>query len=396
MPPKSRLGELLLETKIISEPQLVEALGLQVMWGGRLGTVLSELGYVDLDTLSRVLGWQHSMPAALSKHFDEADRQVQRRFDLDLAEWYACLPLRTAGKRIIIATPAPLADKALTSIAKVFDVPTEFIVPAIAAELRIRYQLENVYGIARSQRYLRAPGTERKTDEMVPLAKPPEIPETSSLAPYFAEASDGVPKQESTGAERRHYVPLLGSPGTPKVRPRADTNLVEERIVSVPLLDFSSALDRIGAAKSAADVAGAVVDTLGHFVETARGVAMFVVRGAIATSWASFAAAGISRLGPVAIAIDKPGAMRLAIGDRKLRRFAPSEMSATDRSLLQMLGNDGDVLALVPIEAEKEIVAVVAIALSAGVAADERIIDVIAAASGAFARLMRSSSTPRR
>lgn len=392
-----RLGELLIETKIIGEDQLAEGLRLQVIWGGRIGTVLSELGYVDLDTLSRVLGWQHSMPAALAKHFDEAEREVQKRFDVDLAEWYACLPLRTAGKRIIVAATAPLADKALASIAKAFQVPADYIVPAIAAELRVRYQLERVYGIARSQRYLRAPGTERKTDKMVRLQKPPEIPEASSLAPYYTESSDGVPKAEPTGAERRHYVPLLGSPGTPKVRPQAaQPNVVEERIVSMPLLDFSSALERIGSAKSAADVAGTVVDTLGHFVETARGVAMFVVRGSIATSWASFAAAGTSRLGPVAIAIDKPGAMRLAIADRKLRRIATSEMSTPDRSLLQMLGTEGDVLVLVPIEAEKEVVGVVAIALAANVAADERIIDIIAAASGAFARLMRSSSTPAR
>jgi hypothetical protein len=387
---QARLGELLIETKIISEAQLVEGLRLQVMWGGRLGTVLSELGYVDLDTLSRVLGWQHSMPAALAKHFDEADRAVQRRFDVDLAEWYACLPLRTAGKRIIVATTGPLADKALTSIAKSFEVPNDYIVPAIAAELRIRYQLENVYGIARSQRYLRAPGTERSGHGARP-ATPPPIPEKVTLAPYYTEPSDGIPKQEPTGFERRRYVPLLGNPAAHKVRAKTDADVGLKERVPLPLLDFATALDRILSANSAADVAAGVVDALGHFVEQARGVAMFVVRGAIATSWASFAASGTARLGPVAIALDKPGAMRLAIGERALKRIAVGEMSPPDRSLLQMLGTERDELVLVPIEAEKDIVAVVALALAPGTST-ERILDITAAAAHSLARLMRNSS----
>jgi len=74
------------EANLLSPEQLTEALRVQVMWGGRIGTVISELGYLDLDTISRALGWQHSLPAALGKHFDSADQELQQSFDSDLAE----------------------------------------------------------------------------------------------------------------------------------------------------------------------------------------------------------------------------------------------------------------------------------------------------------------------
>jgi hypothetical protein len=43
----------------------------------RLGTNLIELGYLDLDALSTALGRQHRMPAALARHFDKSDPELQ-------------------------------------------------------------------------------------------------------------------------------------------------------------------------------------------------------------------------------------------------------------------------------------------------------------------------------
>lgn len=57
-----RLGNLLLEEKLLSQPQLEEGLENQVVYGGRLGTNLVELGFVKEADLARVLGRQHNLP----------------------------------------------------------------------------------------------------------------------------------------------------------------------------------------------------------------------------------------------------------------------------------------------------------------------------------------------
>ena len=132
-PVKPRLGELLLQQELLSPEQVTEALRVQVMWGGRIGTVISELGYLDLDTVSRALGWQHSLPAALGKHFDSADRELQTSFDADVAEWYGCVPLLRVGKRvIIIASMSPFDAKATNAVSSALGIKPEQLVVSIA------------------------------------------------------------------------------------------------------------------------------------------------------------------------------------------------------------------------------------------------------------------------
>jgi hypothetical protein len=57
-----RLGKLLLEEKLLTQPQLEEGLENQVVYGGRLGTNLVELGFIKEPDLARVLGRQHNLP----------------------------------------------------------------------------------------------------------------------------------------------------------------------------------------------------------------------------------------------------------------------------------------------------------------------------------------------
>jgi hypothetical protein len=130
------------------------------MWGGRLGTNLVELHYLELDPLSVALGRQHHLPAALARHFEKADPELQRRLSPDFAERFSCLPLLRMGpeRHVVIAAQAPLLRRQLAIIADELAIDVGKLVPAIAAELRIRYQLERVYGVRRAARYLRARG----------------------------------------------------------------------------------------------------------------------------------------------------------------------------------------------------------------------------------------------
>jgi hypothetical protein len=156
-----KLGDLLVSDGILTPQQVESALRAQVMWGGRLGTNLVELGFVDLDALSRALGRQHKLPAALARHFERGDRELQRLLSADVAEKFACVPLLRVGESgedVVVAVVDPLATKPNAIVADEIGVAPDRIIQSVAAELRIRYHLERVYAIPRDVRFLRSRG----------------------------------------------------------------------------------------------------------------------------------------------------------------------------------------------------------------------------------------------
>ena len=56
------LGELLLKAGVITEQQLRAALTEQKKWGGKLGSLLVDLNFLDEDTLVKALSKQLNLP----------------------------------------------------------------------------------------------------------------------------------------------------------------------------------------------------------------------------------------------------------------------------------------------------------------------------------------------
>jgi hypothetical protein len=155
----ARLGELLVSAGGLDADELEKALRAQVVWGGRLGTNLIELGFIDLDELSRVLGKLRKMPAALAHHFDKADANLQQQLPAELAEKHLIVPLLRLGDgQIALAGMDPLDARALAEVSAALGVGPNALVCSVAAEQRMRYQLERVYNIKRNARYLRSRG----------------------------------------------------------------------------------------------------------------------------------------------------------------------------------------------------------------------------------------------
>ncbi len=156
----ARLGELLVAARLLDQEQVDRALRAQVLWGGRLGTNLIELGLLDLDGISRSLGRQHRIPAALARHFDKADRGLQQRLDPGVALRLSVVPLLYVGPehQIAVAVLDPLSVDELDELADAFSCRPDTILVSVAAEMRLRYHLERVYGITRPTRFLRAKG----------------------------------------------------------------------------------------------------------------------------------------------------------------------------------------------------------------------------------------------
>jgi hypothetical protein len=152
---KKRLGDLLVENNMITQTQLEEALKAQTIYGGKLGTNLVELGYISEASLTKFLSAQLSIPAAKPEDFTDIPEAVLALISRDFAVKHKMIPLKTEGKRLLVATSDPYDIKAFDELgfktSKIID-------PCIAPEILIVYALENYYGVTREARYIKLAG----------------------------------------------------------------------------------------------------------------------------------------------------------------------------------------------------------------------------------------------
>lgn len=243
----ARLGELLTSTRLIEPEKVEQALRAQVVWGGRLGTNLIELGCIDLDGLSRALGRQRTLPAALARHFDKADAELQKKLPAELARQWSVVPLLRVGpeQKIALAALDPLPAEALVAIADAFGCAESMLVVSVAAEMRVRYHLERVYQIARSARYLRTKG---KT--IPPFPQFGEDFDVDTDAEVIVES--GTPKPVTEKPTGKAAVP------PPPINPDDLTALIDAAIdqaidIEVEALDDAKGRDRRTYVKTLAD-----------------------------------------------------------------------------------------------------------------------------------------------
>jgi MSHA biogenesis protein MshE len=109
-PEKVRLGEILVQQKLLSEEQLKNALEQGKKTGRRLGRMAIELGYVTEEQLSQALARQLGVPFINLKHFN-LNREVTLKLPETQARRYRALVLEDAGARykVAMADPTDLA-----------------------------------------------------------------------------------------------------------------------------------------------------------------------------------------------------------------------------------------------------------------------------------------------
>jgi hypothetical protein len=211
----TRIGELLVAGGLTTAESIDRALESQALHGGRLGTSLVEMEAVSLDALSESLAHQHELPAALQRHFQDADPDIQSRLDPALAAKWRAVPLgRLPGseERIAVAVMDPLPPQGIGELAEALGV---MVVTAVAAELRIRYQLERIYGVERPNRFKRAVAD----PEQAAHERRGSIRTLSDLA--VDEATSALARI----AVRRIQVPVTGR--MPAIEPDADLSTME-------------------------------------------------------------------------------------------------------------------------------------------------------------------------
>ena len=119
MKPKSalreRIGQILIEKKLITKDQLAEALKVQKEKKERLGELLVNLGYLSKDALLEVLSIELNIPAvhlARTKILPEVVRMVPKK----MADRYCLVPVSVVGDTISVAMSDPMNVNAIDDL----------------------------------------------------------------------------------------------------------------------------------------------------------------------------------------------------------------------------------------------------------------------------------------
>jgi len=96
----ARLGKVLVSLQLITPDQLRQGVAAQILYGGRLGTNLVELSFLDLDTLAKRVG--------LGRF--QALRAFRQRYGLPPHTYQLCL--RVSHARGLLREGLPAADVA--------------------------------------------------------------------------------------------------------------------------------------------------------------------------------------------------------------------------------------------------------------------------------------------
>ncbi|HTL36268.1 MAG TPA: hypothetical protein VL326_24215 [Kofleriaceae bacterium] len=453
----ARLGELLTSTRLIEPEKVEQALRAQVLWGGRLGTNLIELGCIDLEGLSRALGRQHGLPAALGRHFEKADPELQKRLPAELARQWSVVPLLHVGadKKIALAALDPLPAEALVAIADALGVAESTLVVSVAAEMRLRYNLERVYQIARPARFLRAKGKtitpfpqfeefDVETDAEViaqsaapePVvekptgraAVPPPPVNADDLASLIDEAIANAtavePDDAPKGRERRTYVKTLGDQVESKLPPVPTITSAFPAVTKPDVDEFEDkpptlgrlALKRVAISSDGAvsergpstlheaakgirrglsrdRVAELVIEALETFVPGCDAALLLVIRGEVAIGWRAFSRHEAVLTTEVAVPLDQAGLVPRAVMHNMTSRGMTDDLGPIDQALLYSLseGNNQEHLAICPISIGGQVMCLLAAVMKND--APSTPLEVIGSAAGAaFTRLVRDAS----
>ena len=172
-----KLGEMLVRDGRLSEAQLDAALKAQAKDGGRIGTVLFELGFIDLEALTVYLGLELGIPIATGAMLERAKRAAVRLLQPQQAFKHKCVPLVVQDRQLIAAIEDPHDFATLEALAQITGYR---VLPRVAPEVRIYYYIERYYGVARPARFVKfldkPRGDDVQTDAGLPAPPLPGLP----------------------------------------------------------------------------------------------------------------------------------------------------------------------------------------------------------------------------
>ena len=112
---KLKIGELLLKKGLITEDQLNKALEEQQKSGKRLGDILVELGFIDRETLERILSEYKATLSFIEEEWDPSslDKDLAKIVPERIATMFGIVPIKRENSTVIVASADVLDITAL-------------------------------------------------------------------------------------------------------------------------------------------------------------------------------------------------------------------------------------------------------------------------------------------
>ena len=273
-----KLGELLIKKNLLTQAQLEEALQAQVIFGGKLGTVLIEMGLITEDILAEILEQLINIPCAKPGQLQNIPDNVIKIISPEQAEKHKVMPVSVIGKKLTLAMADP---RNLQSIDEISFRTGYIVMPILALEVRLVFALESYYGVKRTMRYIAPPKQVREELNQLHVLETADSP---------VEARDTDEELGALGSEQ-----IYEKPATEPAQPVAAAEVVEDEIEELDDDDLIEELEdeEITLATTAQtligitdrnDVADAVIAYLGANYTRA---ALFMVVAGQVTGWRS-------------------------------------------------------------------------------------------------------------
>jgi type IV pilus assembly protein PilB len=142
----TRLGELLQQAGKVTEEQLNQALSAQQSQGGRVGSHLVKMGFIDDEELVEFLSQRYGVPA-INLGEIEVDDSIISIIPAEVARKYTILPVSKAGAKLTIAMVDPTNVFAMDDVKFMTGYNVE---PVVASDSTLRGAIDQYYGSTHS------------------------------------------------------------------------------------------------------------------------------------------------------------------------------------------------------------------------------------------------------
>jgi len=342
----------------LTEEQLVEAIAKQGKVGGRLGTILVEMGLIELEALTVYLGLELGIPIATGAALERAKKLAVRLLSPADAVKYRCVPLLIQDRQLVAAIEDPLDMEVLADLQ---ELTGHRILPRVAPEIRIYYYIERYYGVSRPKRFVALGDAPRAGKPPAADLPAPPLPGLPPRAASLVPAPHPAPPLRMTPPPGRasQRLPPPPVPSAPPVEEEAyeeleldaadlvveleadatDTAGQAPRVATAPLAaraepapavrgetyeprDLIQTLDLLRDAASRNDIARALMGYARHLFDTA---VLCIVRDNMAFGWKAFGATvDAARTEALLIPLDAPSLFHMALHDEdQLHTGAP-------------------------------------------------------------------------
>jgi len=348
---KKNLGQLLIEKGLVDDKTLGEALQRQVIFGGRLGTNLLEMGAISEDTLMQTLAFQLNMPFAESRHFEAIPREVLDSVPEELLSKHRIVPLALEGHRITLAMADPYK---LDIVDEVAFQTNKVVQPVVASEVRIVEALERYYNIKREARYIAV--SEKVANEQQQISHP-----TAEKAP---PPEEDIEMLELTAADIEPFDPF-------------DISAINEPLFNIDSRD---------------EVAQTVIRAGLRFMDDTF---MFIIKGDQALGWMSGGLAKpVVDFGTLSVPMDFQNVLFSMKESRQLERFNGVEIFESNPWIKELSLKVPNEVVICPLVLKKHMVAVLlGFSFNSNITDDEAefLVRVMKKASVAFEILVMKS-----